>query len=123
MKYISRALTFRKNEFYLKSSSTLVDKRRLNKSRRFKKSFKRFVQHKLPFVYKPRNLGIVKHQSFRQHRKKRISKKLLRFKKKTKYTKKLFNSSILKYLNLKLKKNNSKIVTLSSIPKPASSRK
>ena len=81
------------------------------------------MQREFPFMYKIRDLQILKNQSFRQHRVKRLSKKLLNSKKVKLFSKRLTNFNFIKNLNFKNKISNKKIITLSAMKKPLSNTK
>jgi len=55
------------------------------------------MKREFPFIYKIRDLQILKNQSFRQHRPRRFSKKILSSKKIRIFSKKLINSNFIKY--------------------------
>ena len=81
------------------------------------------MKREFPFIYKIRNLQILKNQSFRRSRQKRLSKKFLRSKKIKIFLKKSLQFSLTKYLNFKIKKKSKKIVTLQSMNKPQTNNK
>ena len=81
------------------------------------------MQREFPFMYKIRDPQILKNQSFRQHRLKRLSRKLLNSKKVKIFSKRLTNFNLIKYLNFKNKISNKKIITLSAMKKPLSNTK
>ena len=76
-----------------------MSQKKLKKLLRVKKGFKRFIKFAFPFIYKIRDPQIIKHQSFRQRRKKWFSKKLIRFRKLRIRIKNVLNPRFFKYVN------------------------
>ena len=116
-------LKWHRIHFYTQYTQRSMSQKKLKKLFRIKKGFKRFIKFAFPFIYKIRDPQIVKHQSFRQRRKKWFSKKLLRFRKLRIRIKGVVNPRFFKYVSFKLKKKPTKIVTLASLSKPKTNKR
>ena len=123
LKYTMPILKWHRIHFYTQYTKRSMSQKKLKKLLRVKKGFKRFIKFAFPFIYKIRDPQIIKHQSFRQRRKKWFSKKLIRFRKLRIRIKNALNPRFFKYVNFKLKKKLTKIVALASITKPKDIKK